>query len=95
MVLDAGNTYYAGEPVKFNITGEIDNLVFYSGENGHRYEYRNRFEVPLENVVNATLHMDFQARNGAANALEIYLSFSSFYCFTLPQRILNKQPVDT
>ena len=74
VVLDAGNTYYAGEPVKFNITGEIDNLVFYSGENGHRYEYRNRFEVPLEKVVNATLHMDFQARYGAANALEIYLS---------------------
>ena len=39
VTLDKENTYYVGEPVKFNITGEVDNLLFYSGETGHQYRY--------------------------------------------------------
>ena len=74
VTLDKENTYYVGEPVKFNITGEVDNLLFYSGETGHQYRYAQRYEVPLEEVKTASLHFDIQARYGLAGALEIYVS---------------------
>lgn len=72
--LDPANTYYAGDPVKFNVTGVVDNLLFYSGETGHQYRYSNRYEVPVEDVLSANLHLDFQARYGDAGALEVYVS---------------------
>lgn len=74
VTLDTDNTYYAGEPVRFNISGDVDNLLFYSGETGHQYVYKDRYEVPLEDVVSATLHLDLQARYGEAGALEIWVS---------------------
>ncbi len=36
--------YKVGEPVTFSFEGDPDNIVFYSGENGHRYENRHRTE---------------------------------------------------
>ena len=48
ITLDPANTYYAGDPVKFNIDGDVDNLLFYSGETGSQYIYKDRYEVPLE-----------------------------------------------
>lgn len=74
ITLDQENTYYAGEPVKFNITGNVENLVFYSGETGSQYVYKDRYSVPLEDVISANLHLDVQARYGDAGALEIYVS---------------------
>lgn len=74
VTLDPANTYYAGDPVKFLFTGDVDNLVFYSGETGSQYVYRDRYEVPLEDVISADLHIDFQARYGDAGALEVYVS---------------------
>lgn len=74
VTLDASNTYYAGEPVRFNFTGNVDNLLFYSGETGSQYVYRDRYQVPVEDVVSATLHLDLQARYGEAGALEIWVS---------------------
>lgn len=35
-------TYKAGDSVKFKISGNPDNLMFYSGEDGHKYELRKR-----------------------------------------------------
>lgn len=35
-------TYKAGDSVKFSISGNPDNLMFYSGEQGHKYELRKR-----------------------------------------------------
>ncbi len=32
----------AGQPVTFNISGDADNIVFYSGETGHEYGLRDR-----------------------------------------------------
>ena len=74
VTLDPANTYLAGDPVKFNFTGNVDNLVFYSGETGSQYIYKDRFSVPIEDVISANLHLDIQARYGDAGALEIYVS---------------------
>ena len=74
--LDKDNTYRAGDPVKFNFNGSVDNIVFYSGETGHQYQYRNRYEVDKESVKAATLKMEYQARYGDAGALEVWVSNS-------------------
>jgi hypothetical protein len=41
-VSTASLTYKAGDSVKFQISGNPDNLMFYSGEQGHKYELRKR-----------------------------------------------------
>lgn len=74
VTLDPSNTYLAGEPVKFNFTGNVDNLLFYSGETGSQYIYRDRYVVPMENVIAATLDMSVLAQYGNANGMSIYLT---------------------
>ena len=77
VTLDPANTYYAGEPVKFNFTGDVDNLLFYSGETGSQYIYKDRYEVPVEDVLSANLHLDIRGRYGYIadyEALEIWVS---------------------
>lgn len=72
--LDKSNTYEVGTPVRFNFSGEVDNIVFYSGETGHRYEFRNRYEVSREAVKEASLQIDYQARYGDPGAMEVWIS---------------------
>lgn len=64
VTLNASNTYYAGDPVVFDITGNPDNLIFYSGEAGHEYRYRDYYEVPVEDVQSMTLDLSIQHRSG-------------------------------
>ena len=77
ITLDSENTFYAGDPVKFNIDGEVDNLLFYSGETGSQYIYKDRYEVPIEDVTSANLHLDIRGRYGFRadqEALEVWVS---------------------
>lgn len=76
ITLDPSNTYIAGEPVRFNIEGEVDNIIFYSGETGSQYKYKDRYSVPAEDVKTVGLSLDFQARYGNAGALEVWVSDS-------------------
>lgn len=72
--IDPSSTYVAGEPVKFLIEGKVDNLLFYSGETGSQYKYKDRFSVPLEQVKSANLELEIQARYGLPGALDLYVS---------------------
>ena len=74
VTLDSDNTYIAGEPVTFNFDGEVDNIIFYSGETGSQYVYKDRYTVPTEDVKAVNLDMSFQARYGNAGALEVWVS---------------------
>lgn len=65
VTLDQENTYYAGDPVTFNFSGEVDNLLFYSGESGHEYRYRDRYSIDQSLIKSATLHLEIQPRYGA------------------------------
>lgn len=51
ITLDPGNTYVAGEPVKFNLKGNIDNILFYSGEEGSDYMAGDK-GVVIKNIQN-------------------------------------------
>lgn len=44
-------TYHAGDPVTFRFSGEPDNIVFYSGEDGSNYELRNRVYADNELAI--------------------------------------------
>lgn len=74
--LDPSNTYYAGEPVVFNIEGNIDNLLFYSGETGHKYEFSKRYTVPVEQINSCNIVMNIMASYGRPEGLEIWFSNS-------------------
>ena len=77
ITLDGENTYYAGEPVRFNIEGDVDNIIFYSGEFGSEYQYRDRYTLPTEEVASAVLDLEIQHRWGNPEpALEIYIGRS-------------------
>lgn len=76
VTLDSDNTYIVGEPVTFNFDGEVDNIIFYSGETGSQYVYKDRYTVPTEDVKSVNLDMSFQARYGNAGALEVWVSNS-------------------
>ncbi len=75
ITLDNSNTYTAGDPVRFNLGNAIvDNVIFYSGETGYQYRFKDRFNVPMEQVKTAKIKIDYQARYGVANALDVYVS---------------------
>lgn len=76
VLLDGGNTYYAGEPVRFNFEGNVDNLLFYSGEAGKEYIYKDRYSIPMEEIEDVTLNMKISSQYGKPHGLKIYISKS-------------------
>lgn len=48
----------AGEPVKFKIDGDADNIVFYSGEPGHEYNLRDRRYADNDLMVDFVAYTD-------------------------------------
>ena len=75
--LSEDNTYVAGQPVEFEITGNMDNILFYSGESGSEYIHRDRFHVSADQIKSATLTLQTQARykDGVyKDALKIYVT---------------------
>lgn len=44
--------YQVGEPVTFKLNGNPDNIVFYSGEIGHNYAYKDRYRADGDLLVN-------------------------------------------
>lgn len=72
--LDKSNTYIVGEPVRFNFSGDVDNLVFYSGEVGHQYKYKDRLEVPVSDIESIKMTLRYQPRWGQADGLDVYVS---------------------
>lgn len=72
--LDPSQTYRAGEPVKFIVEGNVDNLLFYSGETGSQYKYKDRYNVSMESVKSAKLQLDIKSQYGNPGGLDIYVS---------------------
>ncbi len=75
ILLDGSNTYYAGEPVKFNIEGDVDNIIFYSGENGKEYVNKDRYSIPMEEVEDVKLNLSITSQYGNLNeGFSVYIS---------------------
>ena len=69
-----------GETVTFNFSGDPDNIVFYSGEEGHNYDYRNRTTIEEKQIVSSKLSLKLTASYGNNsiydNLLNLYISDS-------------------
>lgn len=74
VTLDKSNTYIAGEPVRFNFSGNSENILFYSGEEGAEYEFRDRYSIPSENIRKANLSMTILSQYGVSGALEVWIT---------------------
>lgn len=74
VLLSEDNTYVVGEPVKFDIKGNVDNILFYSGEPGCRYTDRNLYEVQMDSTAKIKLSAEYQVRYGSQSALEVWVS---------------------
>ena len=74
VTFDQENTYFAGEPVRFNISGEVDNLLFYSGEHGSNYAAIDRTEIPMSTVTDLQITADYMAKYAEPGHLEVWIS---------------------
>ena len=72
--LSSDNTFVAGEPVTFNFDGDVDNIVFYSGEIGSEYQFKDRYSVPVDDVKAARLNLEYMPQYGTAGAMEVWIS---------------------
>lgn len=70
-VTTATTTVQAGDTVKFNFTGNAENIVFYSGEPGFNYRYRDRITGQGIPQINFTSH---QQNTGETNTLSLLAS---------------------
>ena len=76
-----------GEPIVFNFSGEPDNIVFFSGEKGKTYDFRNRTTVDISQIESSKLTFTIDTNYGYGNAtsysnvLHMYIStdFSGLY----------------
>lgn len=59
VTLSEENTYKVGEPVEFKIDGDVDNIVFFSGEEGHNYDFRNRYEYSTSDIESIQLDISY------------------------------------
>lgn len=64
-----------GSSVEFQIEGSPDYVVFYSGEDGHRYLYRNRTELDTASIVTSVLSFTVEAAYGNPEGIfQVYYS---------------------
>lgn len=68
-------TVKSGTPVRFNFSGDPDFLTFFSGEDGKKYEYRERITIDEDEVESSTLDFSITTQYGRpANILSIYIA---------------------
>lgn len=73
--LDSANTYVAGEPVTFHFEGNPNFITFFSGEDGNRYDHRNRTEIDPAEIQSTRLSFQVRLQYGSDPAqFHVYLS---------------------
>lgn len=56
-----------GEPIVFNFNGEPDNIVFFSGEDGKSYDFRNRTTIDISQIESSKLTFTIDTNYGYGN----------------------------
>jgi hypothetical protein len=71
-------TVKKGTAITFNLDGDPDCITFFSGEIGHKYEYKDRTAVDAKDVVSSTMTFSLWAQYGnaasTAGILSMYVS---------------------
>lgn len=71
-VTSDSTSYSAGNTTNFIFTGNPDNITFFSGEVGHRYQYRNRVSAAGSPIIQFT-----SALNAGVQAGSLHLMVSN------------------
>jgi len=74
VTLDSANVFRIGEPVRFNFTGDADYIVFYSGETGHEFCYKDRTDIPVEDIEELDMTLQIMTKWGMGNAFDIFIT---------------------
>ena len=61
-------TVQRNTPVRFDITGEPDNITFYSGEIDHNYDYRNRTLIDPSQIKSSVMSFTLENQYGSPAA---------------------------
>lgn len=69
-------TVKKGTPVEFHFNGDPDFLTFFSGEDGKKYQYKDRITVDENEIESSTLKLDLQAQYGKLEAIDFHLYVS-------------------
>lgn len=68
-------TVKKGSPVTFNFSGDPDFLTFFSGEDGKKYQYKDRITVNEEEIESSNLEFTITPQYGnPANILSMYIA---------------------
>lgn len=68
-------TVKKGSPIEFQFSGDPDFLTFFSGEDGRKYEYRERITIDENEVESSTLNFTVTPQYGRpANILSMYIA---------------------
>lgn len=68
-------TVKSGTPVQFNFNGDPDFLTFFSGEDGKKYEYRERITINEDEVESSVLDFTITPQYGKpAKILSMYIA---------------------
>ena len=70
-------TVKRGQPVEFNIAGAPDFVTFYSGELGHQYAFRDRYESRIEDIVSSKFKFNIYVGSKTDNN-----TIDVFYAYT-------------
>lgn len=68
-------TVSKGTPIKFNINGDPDYVTFFSGESGHKYAYRQRTLIDMDQIESSEMTFSVEAQYGnPAGIFHLYYS---------------------
>ena len=83
----SGTVFKAGEPVEFALAGNPDFIVFYSGEPGNAYDYRDRDRIEK---AETTLSFMTQTKAGYGNPANAPIYYSTDFDGTYAEENLDK-----
>lgn len=80
------NSYSVGDTVRFSILGNPDNIVFWSGEDGHNYAYRKRTAIEGNTIL---LDFNSYSQYGEADPSTLKLLVSTDFSGTYDEEAVS------
>lgn len=86
----AGTVFKAGQPVEFALAGNPDFIVFYSGEPGNAYDYRNRDRIEKAETTLSFMTQTKAGKKGNANPANAPIYYSTDFDGTYTEEALDR-----
>ncbi|MDE5578425.1 MAG: DUF5017 domain-containing protein [Alistipes sp.] len=86
----AGTVFKVGQPVEFALTGNPDFIVFYSGEPGNAYDYRDRDRIEKAETTLSFLTQTKAGEKGKANPSHATIFYSVDFDGTYTEEALDR-----